>query len=60
VNQKGKDTHLGGTALVELDGTTALVELDGTLLQLGLLVEGVPSEVDVVITEVADEFSSGG
>ena len=50
VDHKGKDTHLGGTALVELDGT---------LLELGLLVEGVPAEVKGVVTEVTDEFSSG-
>ena len=50
VDHKGKDSHLGGTALVELDGT---------LLHLGLLVEGVPSEVKSLVTEVTDEFSSG-
>jgi hypothetical protein len=36
VDHKGKDSHLGGTALVELDGT---------LLELGLLIKGVPAEV---------------
>ena len=50
MNHKSKDSHLGGTALVELDGT---------LLQLLLIVEGVPSEVNVVVTEVTDEVSSG-
>jgi hypothetical protein len=35
----GQDSHLGGTALVELDGT---------LLELGLFIEGVPAEVDSV------------
>jgi hypothetical protein len=50
VDHEGKDTHLGGTALVELDGT---------LGELGLLVESVPSEVDGIVTEVTDEFSSG-
>jgi len=49
VNHKGKDTHHGGTALVELDGT---------LLQLGLFVEAVPAEVNGVIAEVTHEFSS--
>jgi hypothetical protein len=50
VDHKGKDTHLGGTSLVELDGT---------LLELGLFVEGIPAEVDVVVTEVTNKFSSG-
>jgi hypothetical protein len=50
VDHKGKDTHLGGTALVEFDQT---------LLHLGLLIEGVPAEVDAVVTEVTNEFSSG-
>jgi hypothetical protein len=50
VDHKGKDSHLGGTALVELDGT---------LLELGILVEGVPAKVDGVVTEVTNEFSSG-
>ena len=50
MNHKSEDSHLGGTALVELDGT---------LLQLLLIVEGVPSEVNVVVTEVTDEVSSG-
>jgi hypothetical protein len=50
VDHKGEDTHLGGTALVELDGT---------LLELSLLVEGVPAEVKGVVTEVTNEFSSG-
>jgi hypothetical protein len=49
VDHKGQDTHLGGTALVELDGT---------LGELGLLVEGVPSEIEGIVTEVTDEFSS--
>jgi hypothetical protein len=50
VDHKSKDSHLGGTALVELDGT---------LLHLGIRVEGVPAEVKGVVTEVTDEFSSG-
>jgi hypothetical protein len=50
VDHKGKDSHHGGTALVELDGT---------LLHLGLLIKGVPSVVDGVVTEVTNEFSSG-
>ena len=50
VDHKGKDTHHGGTSLVELDGT---------LLKLGLLVKGVPAKIEGVVTEVTDEFSSG-
>jgi hypothetical protein len=45
VNHKSEDTHHGGTAVVELDGT---------LLKLGLLIEGVPAEVNVSVTEVTD------
>jgi hypothetical protein len=50
VDHKGKNSHLG---------STALVELDGTLGHLGLLVEGVPAEVKGAVAEVTDEFSSG-
>ena len=50
MNHKSEDSHLGGTALVELDGT---------LVGLGLFIEGVPSEVDGLVTEVTREFSSG-
>ena len=50
MDHKGKDTHHGGTSLVKLDGT---------LGKLGFLIEGVPSEVKGVVTEVTDEFSSG-
>jgi len=50
VNHKSQKTH---------HGSTALVELDGTLLQLGLFIKGVLSEVNEVVTEVTDEFSSG-
>ena len=49
MDHKGKDSHLGGTSLVELNST---------LLQLGLLVERVPAEVDGIITEITNEFSS--
>jgi hypothetical protein len=51
VDHKGKDSHLGGTALVELDGT---------LLELGLLIKGVPAEVDGSVTEVSGEFRFTG
>lgn len=48
VNHKSEDTHHGGTAVVELDGT---------LGELGLLVEAVPAEVDVSVAEVSRELS---
>jgi hypothetical protein len=51
VDHKGKDSHLGGTALVELDGA---------LLELGLFIEGVPAEVDGSVTEVTREFGFAG
>mmetsp|Transcript_8667 Transcript_8667/g.18716 ORF Transcript_8667/g.18716 Transcript_8667/m.18716 type:complete len:222 (-) Transcript_8667:97-762(-) len=50
VNHKGQDSHLGGTSVVQFNGT---------LLQLGFFGEGVPSEVDGTVTEVTGEFSSG-
>jgi hypothetical protein len=49
VHHQSKNSHLGGTSVVELDGTL------GELLFLG---EGVPSEVNVSITEVTNEFVS--
>ena len=51
VNHEGEDAHHGGTALVELDGA---------LVELGLLVEGVPAEVDSTVAEVADEVTGLG
>jgi len=48
VNHKAKDAH---------HGSTAIVELDGTLLELGLLIEGVPAEVKGTVTEVTRELS---
>ena len=50
MDHKGEHTHLGGTALVQFNGT---------LLKLGLFIEGVPAEVKGVVTEVTWEFSSG-
>jgi len=50
VDHKSEDTHHGGTAVVELDGT---------LLELGLLIKVIPAEVNVSVTEVTDEFVSG-
>ena len=47
VNHKSKDTHHGGTSVVQFDGT---------LLKLGLFIKVIPSEVDVSVTEVTWEF----
>ena len=49
VHHKSENTHHGGTAIVELNST---------LLKLGLLIELIPAEVDVSVTEVTDEFIS--
>ena len=49
VDHKGQHTHLGGTALVELDGT---------LGELGLFIKGVPAEVQGSVAEVTNEFSA--
>jgi hypothetical protein len=50
VDHKSQHTHLGGTSLVQLNGT---------LGKLGLLVERVPSKVEGVVAEVTNELSSG-
>ena len=50
VDHKTEETHLGGTAVVELDGT---------LLELGFFVKRVPAKVEVSVSEVTREFSSG-
>ena len=50
VDHKSKHTHLGGTSLVELDGT---------LGKLGFLIERIPSEVKGSVSEVSDVFVSG-
>ena len=50
MDHESKDTHHGGTAVVELDGT---------LGELGLLVKGVPAEVEGAVPEVTDELVSG-
>jgi len=47
VNHKGQHSHLGGTALVQFNGT---------LGKLGLLIEGVPAQVEGTISEVTGEF----
>ena len=48
VHHKAKDTHHGGTAVVELNGTLA---------ELGLLREGVPAEVESAVAEISGELS---
>ena len=50
VDHKAKDTHHGGTAVVELDGT---------LGELGLFIKVIPAEVNVSVTEVTDVLVSG-
>ena len=53
VDGKAKDAHHGGTALVELDGA---------LLELLLLGEGVPAEVNAEghVAEIAGELTGSG
>jgi hypothetical protein len=48
VDHEAKDTHHSGAAVVELDST---------LGELGLLIEGVPAEVDGTVTEVTNKFT---
>mmetsp|Transcript_25788 Transcript_25788/g.33669 ORF Transcript_25788/g.33669 Transcript_25788/m.33669 type:complete len:226 (-) Transcript_25788:21-698(-) len=50
VNHKSEDSHLGGTAVVELNGT---------LGELFLLIKVIPSEVNVSVAEVTNELVSG-
>jgi hypothetical protein len=47
VDHKSKDSHHGGTAVVELNGS---------LRQLVILIKVIPSEVNVSVTEVTDEL----
>jgi hypothetical protein len=49
VNHKSKNTHHGGTAVVQLNGT---------LGELGLFIEGVPAEVKGTVTEVTNVLIS--
>ena len=49
MNHESKNSH---------HSSTSLVELDSTLRKLGLLIEGVPSEVKSLVTEVTRELSS--
>ena len=50
VDHKSEDTEHGGAAVVQLDGA---------LLELGLIIKGIPAEVDVAVAEVSDELVSG-
>jgi hypothetical protein len=50
MHHKSKDSQLG---------STSVVQLDGTLGELLLFVEGVPSEVNVSVAEVTNELVSG-
>jgi hypothetical protein len=50
VDHESKDSHHGGTAIVELDGT---------LGELGLLIKGIPAKVNGAVAEVTNEFISG-
>mmetsp|Transcript_12001 Transcript_12001/g.15642 ORF Transcript_12001/g.15642 Transcript_12001/m.15642 type:complete len:224 (+) Transcript_12001:106-777(+) len=49
MDHESKDTHHGGTAVVELNGT---------LGELGLLIKVIPSEVNVSVTEVTNVLVS--
>ena len=51
VDHEAKDAHHGGTAVVELDGT---------LGKLGLLIEGIPAEVEGAVAEIAGELGLAG
>jgi hypothetical protein len=51
VNHKSKDSH---------HSSTSVVKLNSTLGKLGLLIEGVPSEVKRSVTEVSGELSLSG
>mmetsp|Transcript_18314 Transcript_18314/g.31244 ORF Transcript_18314/g.31244 Transcript_18314/m.31244 type:complete len:227 (+) Transcript_18314:299-979(+) len=51
VHHEGEDAHLCGAAVVELDSA---------LGSLGLLIEGVPAEVDSAVTEVSRELARLG
>jgi len=51
MDHKSKDSHHGGTSVVQLNGT---------LGKLGLLIEGVPSKVKSTVTEVTNELVLAG
>ena len=48
MDHEAEDAHHGGTAVVELDGA---------LGKLGLLIEGIPAEVEGTVAEIAGELS---
>jgi hypothetical protein len=50
VDHESDDSHHGGTAVVKLNGT---------LGELLLLIEGIPAEVDVSVTEISNELVAG-
>ena len=50
VNHKSKNSHHGGTSIVQLNGA---------LGKLGLLIELIPSEINVSVTEVTNVLVSG-
>ena len=50
VHHEAKDAHHGGAAIVQFDGA---------LGELGLLIKGLPAEVDPAVAEVADELIAG-
>ena len=51
VNHKSKNSHHGGTSVVQLNST---------LLKLGLLREGVPAEINEAVAEISGEFTKSG
>jgi hypothetical protein len=51
VNHKSKNTHLCGTAVVQLNST---------LGKLGLFIESIPAEVNGTVTEITNKVSWGG
>ncbi len=51
MDHEGQDSHHSGTSVVQFDST---------LLQLGLLIEGVPSVVEGSVAEISREFGFSG
>eukprot|EP00562_Extubocellulus_spinifer_P035424 CAMPEP_0178700612 /NCGR_PEP_ID=MMETSP0699-20121125/11776_1 /TAXON_ID=265572 /ORGANISM="Extubocellulus spinifer, Strain CCMP396" /LENGTH=157 /DNA_ID=CAMNT_0020346977 /DNA_START=95 /DNA_END=565 /DNA_ORIENTATION=+ len=51
VHHKPKNAHHSGTAIVELDAT---------LLELGLLIKGIPAKVKGTVAEITGELSLSG
>mmetsp|Transcript_35128 Transcript_35128/g.73166 ORF Transcript_35128/g.73166 Transcript_35128/m.73166 type:complete len:205 (+) Transcript_35128:216-830(+) len=48
MDHKSQDSHHGGTSLVQFDGT---------LLDLGFFIKGIPSKVNVSVTEITNKFT---